>query len=118
MSVPIIYKGGDNSIQVTLKINGTAVPISDLSNIFAYCYQTKNEIIQTWKLSDNSITVIDNSGGIVQINLDRDNTINAACKRIFLEVVMETISPDFESGFARIVTGDIVLCDLKNSVGL
>lgn len=115
--IPIIYKGSDENINVTVKkIDGSALTISDLVDVVVSAYQTKSEIIQQWKVSDGSLITVADDEGIVQANLDRDNTENMPCKRLYLEVKVISTNSDFESGEQVAIVSDIVLADLKNSV--
>lgn len=115
--IPIIYKGSDSNIVVTVKdYTGEALTISDLIDVVVSAYQTKSEIIQQWKVSDSSLVIVTDNEGIVQANLDRDNTENLPCKRLYLEVKIIASNTDFESGEQVSIISDIVLADLKNSV--
>ena len=117
MSTPIIYKGSDEVINVTITdADGVAIPISDLSEVVVSVYQTKEEIIQQWLLSEGSLLVVNDSAGIVQANLELDNTIEIPLKRLFMEVVVEISDTNFETNTQRMIVSDIVLADLKNSV--
>jgi len=117
MAIPIIYKGADEVINITITdADGNAIPISDLEEIIVSIYQVKETVIQQWLLSDNSLVVVDDAGGIVQANFDRDNSDTIPLKRLYLEVVAELANTDFESNTQRMIVSDIVLADLKNSV--
>jgi len=117
MSVPIIYKGQDEIIQLTLtESGGSAITISILSDVIISVYQTKDDIIQQWKISNSSLIVISDAGGIVVANLDRDNLMNIPLKRLFFEIAVIVSNSDFEDGIQKIIKSDIVLADLKNSV--
>ena len=114
--IPIIYKGEDKNILITVQSEGVVMPISNISEMIVCVYQNKEEIIQFWKLSDNTLVIIDDANGIVSANLDRDNLDNIPMKRLFLEIAIEFSNASFESGLQRLITSDIVLADLKNSV--
>ena len=117
MSVAVIYKGSDMNINITLNApDGSALVISDLIDVVVSVYQTKEEIIQQWKVSNGSLIVIEDADGSVQANLDRDNTVNLRLKRLYLEVKVIGTNSDFESGEQVAIVSDIVLADLKNSV--
>ena len=114
--IPIIYKGGDNEINITVMYSGSPVTISDIMDIVVTAYQTKSEIVQQWKISDNSIEVVDDSAGEVRMYLDRDNTINIPPKRLYMDIVFEFNNNNFEDGIRKVVTSDIVLADVKYSI--
>jgi len=113
----IIYKGSDEVINITITdANGAAIPISNTEEIIVSVYQTKEDIIQQWLLSDGSLITVSDANGIVQANLDRDNTAEIPLRRLFMEVVVEITDTDFEANAQRMIVSDIVLADLKNSV--
>lgn len=114
--IPIIYKGGDKEINIALKYGGSSVPISDILDITVSVYQTKSEIIQQWKVSNGSIEVVDDAGGLIRMYLDRDNTINIPAKRIYMNIVFEFTNSSLESSIQKVVQSDIVLADLKYSI--
>lgn len=117
MSAPIIYKGSDEVINITITdADGVAIPISDLTECIVSVYQTKEDIIQQWLLSENSLLIVNDSAGIVRANLDRDNTIEIPLRRLYMEVVAEITDTNFETNTQRMIVSDIVLADLKNSV--
>lgn len=117
MAIPTIYKGADEVINVTITDgDGVAIPISSLSEVIVSVYQNKETVLQQWKKSDGSLVTVSSSGGIVQANLDRNNTNAIPLKRLFLEVVAELANTDFASNKQRMIVSDIVLADLKNSV--
>jgi hypothetical protein len=117
MSTPIIYKGSDEVINITITdADGLAIPISDLTECIVSVYQTREDIIQQWLLSDTSLIVVNSASGIVQANLDRDNTTEIPLRRLFMEVVAEITDTNFETNTQRMIVSDIVLADLKNSV--
>jgi len=113
----IIYKGSDEVINITITdADGVAIPISDTEEIIVSVYQTKEDIIQQWKKSDSSLVTVSDVNGIVQANLDRDNTAEIPLRRLYMEVVVEITDTDFETNIQRMIVSDIVLADLKNSV--
>lgn len=117
MSLPVIYKGSDEVIQLTITdADGAPVVPSTVEDIIISVYQTKENVIQKWLLSEGTVDIFDDADGIVRVNLDRDNTEKIPQKRIYLEVAVETTNADFEDGVARQIQSDIPLCDLKNSV--
>ena len=117
MSVAIIYKGSDEVINITITdADALPIPISDLDECIVSVYQTKEDIIQQWTLSSGSLITVDDAAGIVQANLDRDNTTEIPLKRLYMEVVAEIADTNFEANTQRMIVSDIVLADLKNSV--
>lgn len=117
MALTEIYRGADEVINITLKDSaGDPIVISSLDDVIVSIYQTKETIIQQFKVSDSSLIITNDNAGIVTANLDRDNTANIPLRRLFIEVVAEISNSDFESGSQRMIISDIVLADLKNSV--
>lgn len=117
MAIPIIYKGADEVINITLTdADGNPLVVSSLSEVVVSIYQVKETVIQQWKKSDNTLITVSSSGGIVQANFDRDNSDTVPLKRLYLEVVAQIADANFEGGFQRMIASDIVLADLKNSV--
>ena len=119
MAVAILYKGSDEVIQLTITDEVTDLPV-DLAlcdDIIVSAYQTKENIIQQWLLSESEVTITDASNGICQVNLDRDNTAKIPSKRVYGEVVLQYVDADFEDG-VRLVKNipTLVLFDLKDSV--
>lgn len=114
--IPIIYKGGDNEINVAVKYGGVAVTITDILDITISVYQTKSEIVQQWKVSNGSIEIVDDAGGLIRMYLDRDNTINIPAKRLYMDIVFEFTNSNLESSIQKVVQSDIVLADLKYSL--
>lgn len=111
-----IYKGADEQINITLTDDeGALIPISSCVNIIVSIYQTKGEVIQQFQLADLSLKVVDNNG-VVQANLDRDNTIHLKAKRLYLQVSLAIENDAFESGVMNLIKSDIPLADLKESV--
>ncbi|CAB4218451.1 hypothetical protein UFOVP1605_27 [uncultured Caudovirales phage] len=117
MSLPIIYKGADEVINITITDSaGAPITISTLSDVIVSIYQTREQIIQQWSIGNSDLVVVNDAGGIVQANLDRDNTTEIPLKRLYLEVVAELSNSEFESNTQRMIVSDIDLADLKNSV--
>lgn len=115
MSFPIIYKGSDEVIQITITDGTDPIDLATVEDVSVYCYQTKENIIQSWKLSDGGVTITNASLGICKVNLDRDNTLKLPSKRIYIEVDLTLVNADFEDGIS--IEKDIeALCDLENSV--
>jgi hypothetical protein len=118
MGFPVIPQGADEVIEITLTdANGNAINPNDCLDVIVSVYQTKENTIQQWKLSDGDITVDgDGSAGIIQMGLDRNNTSTLPIARLFLEVCIETTNTEFEDDIQRQIATDIPLADLKNSV--
>lgn len=118
MALPVIYKGSDERIRITLTdADGVALNPDDLEDIIVSVYQKKETPIQQWKLSDGDVKVDDADDGIVSVYLDRDNTKDIPEMRLFLEVIAELENTEFEDDTQRMIVSDIALADLKNSVG-
>lgn len=118
MSLPIIPKGADEVIEITLTdVDGNPINPNDCNDVIVSVYQTKEDAIQQWKMSDDDLVIVgDGSTGKVQVALDRNNTAKLPEKRLFLEVCIETANDDFENNTQRQIATDIALADLKNSV--
>lgn len=114
--IPIIYKGGDKEINIAVKYSGQPVTISEILDITVSVYQTKSDIIQQWKKSNDSIEVVDDAGGLIRMYLDRDNTIKIPAKRLYMDIVFEFTNSNLESSIQKVVQSDIVLADLKYSI--
>ena len=116
MSLPVIYKGSDEVIVITVTTNGTTpIDLATADDIFVFAYQTKEDIIQSWSLGEGDVTITDASNGVCTVNLDRDNTLKIPEKRIYIEVDLQLVNADFEGGIS--IEKDIEpLCDLLNSV--
>lgn len=115
MSLPTIYKGSDEVIQITITDGTNPIDLSTADDIFVYAYQTKEDIIQSWSLGEGDVTITNASNGICKVNLDRDNTMKIPEKRIYIEVDLQLVNASFEDGFS--LEKDIKpLCDLLNSV--
>jgi len=111
-----MYKGSDEVIEITVTSDGTtAIDLATADDIIVTCYQTKEEIIQQWTLGDGDVIITDASAGECKVYLDRDNTINLPEKRIYIQVDLQLVNANFESGVS--IEKDIEpLCDLYNSV--
>lgn len=113
----IVFIGSDEIIEVTIKdSDNSPINIGSLQDIIISCYQTKEDIIQQWILSDSQVTVVNESAGIVSVNLDRDNTKKLRLKRLYLEIAVKIANASFEDGYSLQKVSDIALADLKNSV--
>lgn len=118
MGLPVIPKGADEVIEITLTdADENPINPNDCEDLIVSVYQTKDDILQQWKLSDDEITISgDGSTGVIQVALDRDNTAKVDEKRIFMEIAIETENDEFEDGIQRQIATDIPLADLKNTV--
>lgn len=115
MAFAVIYKGSDEVIEITVTNGSIAIDLNTVEDIIVSAYQTKDVVLQQWRLSDSDVEITDASAGKCKVNLDRDNTQNLPEKRIYIEVDLKLINADFEDGFS--IEKDIQpLCDLKNSV--
>lgn len=116
MALAIMYKGSDEVIAITVTSNGTdPIDLNTAEDITVSAYQTKEDIIQSWKLSEGEVIITDAVNGKCKVNLDRNNSATLPEKRIFIEVALTLVNADFENGIS--IEKDIQpLCDLKNSV--
>ena len=116
MSLATIYKGSDEIIEITVTTDGTTpIDLNTVNDILIVAYQTKEDIIQSWQLSDSTVIITDASNGVCKVYLDRDNTINLPEKRLNLQGSLKLVDSDFEDSFS--IEIDIVpLCNLLNSV--
>lgn len=115
MALAIMYKGSDEVIQITVTDGTDAIDLNTVEDITVSAYQTKEDIIQQWKLSDGDVTITNASAGICKVNLDRNNSATLPEKRIFIEVALTLVNTDFEDDIS--IEKDVKpLCDLKNSV--
>lgn len=113
-----IVRKSDRVIQVTVTGgNGTPVTISSLADLEILVYQFPKRIIQRWLLSDGDITTVNNVGGVVSVNFNRDNTqtLNFKNDPCLLEVVASFNDVDFEAGIKRDVATGIELAIVEDS---
>lgn len=115
MALPIICKGSDEIIQITVTDGTNAIDLNEAEDITVSVYQTADVIIQQWLLSENEVTLVDAENGICSVALDRDNTNGLPTKRLYVQVDLKLVNAAFEDGYA--IEKDIKpLCDLQNSV--
>jgi len=115
MALVTKYKGSDEVIQITITDGTDPIDLSTVEDITVSAYQTKEDIIQSWKLSETTVVITNASLGICKVNLDRDNTMNLPERRIYVEVDLTSVNAGFEDGVS--IQKDIKpLCDLLNSV--
>jgi hypothetical protein len=113
-----IVRKSDRVIQVSVKDgNGTAITISTLNDLEILVYQFPKRIIQRWVKSDGDITTVNDSGGVVTVNFNRDNTqlLNFKNDPCLLEVVALFTDADFEGGIRRDVATGIELAIVEDS---
>lgn len=116
MALPVMYKGSDEVIQITVTTDGTTpIDLNTVEDITVSAYQTQADVIQSWKLSEGGVVITDAANGKCKVNLDRNNSSTLPEKRIFIEVALTLVNTDFEGDIS--IEKDIKpLCDLKNSV--
>ena len=113
-----IVRKSDNVIQITVNGgDGLPLTISGLVDLEILAYQLPKRIIQRWSVTGGTVTTINDAGGIVEVNFDRDKTKllnfkNEDCK---LEVVATFTDSDFESNQRREVDTDIQLSLIEDS---
>lgn len=113
-----IVRKTDNVIQLTVNGgDGNPVTITDLEDLEVVAYQEPKTIIQRWKLSDSNITVVNDAGGVVQVNFDRSNSklLNFKIEDCKLEVVASFTDTDFADNIRREVDTDIELTTVEDS---
>lgn len=115
MALTEIYKGSDEVIVITVTDGTDPIDLATADDITVSVYQRSDVIIQQWKLSDSEVTITDASNGICQVNLDRDNTADLESKRLYIEVALQLVNADFESGVMIEKDSNVPLCDLANS---
>lgn len=118
MGLPIIPKGADEVIEVTLQDgDGNAINPNSCLDVIVSVYQTKQDIVQQWKKSDDQMTVIGGgTTGKVRVGLDGVNTAKLPEARLYLEVCIVVTNTLFEGGEQRQIATDISMADIKNSV--
>jgi len=113
-----IVRKSDRVIQVTVTDgNGTAITISTLNDLEILAYQFPKRIIQRWLFSDGDITTVNNVGGIVSVNFDREKTktLNFKNDPCLLEVVALFNDTDFANNIRRDVATGIELEIVEDS---
>lgn len=113
-----IVRKSDNVIQITVNgSDGNPLTISDLSGLEITVYQGAKKIIQQWTTADGNITTVDNTAGIVSVNLDRTKlSVNKTnIDKIFLEVAALFVDADFTDGIRREVDTAIELALVEDS---
>jgi hypothetical protein len=114
--LPKITQNSDFKIQVALTdVNGDAIEVSGLADIEMCIYQQRENVLQSWKQSDNQVETVSDSGGIVSVNVDRANITGNNLQRLFVEVAIMVTDLEFDGGVMRNVISDIPLCNLINS---
>ena len=113
-----IIRKSDNVIQLTLT-GGNTLPltISTLVDLEMLVYQLPKTIIQRWLLSAGEIVITNDSGGVVEVYFDRDNTqlLNFKKEDVKLEVAASFTDANFEGGIRREVATDIQLAFVQDS---
>jgi len=113
-----IVRKTDNVIQLTVNGgDGNPITITGLADLEVIAYQLPKSIVQRWKLSDSEITIVNDSGGVVQINFDRANSklLNFKNEDIKLEVIASFTDTDFADNIRREVDTDIELTEVEDS---
>ena len=116
MAFPVIYKGGDEVISITLTdSDGVAINPNDCEDIIISVYKQIESIIQSFSLSESSVIIQDADDGIVRVMLDKENTSKVAAGRLLMQV--EVLINNTQFGKVQsFKIADIALCDLKASV--
>jgi len=113
-----IVRKTDNVIQLTVNGgDGNPVTITDLEDLEVLVYQKPKTIIQRWLLSDSEITIVNDSGGVVQVNFNRANSklLNFKIEDCKLEVIATFTDSDFADNIRREVDTDIELTTVEDS---
>lgn len=113
-----IVRKTDNVIQLTVNGgDGNPITISGLADLEVVAYQLPKSIVQRWKLSDSEITIVNDAGGIVQVNFDRANSklLNFKIEDCKLEVIASFTDTDFADNIRREVDTDIELSTIEDS---
>lgn len=113
-----IVRKSDNVVQVTINgSDGNPITISGLNDLEITVYQGAKKIIQQWRISNGNITIVNDAGGIVSVNLDRAKlTVNKTnIEKIFLEVAASFTDAEFVDGIRREVDTAIELALVEDS---
>lgn len=111
-----LARKSDAVIEVTVVGgNGSPLVISTLADLEVVAYQKPRTIFQRWKLSDADITVVNDAGGIVEVNFDRSATKATQVRQLFLEVIASFTDADFADNIRREVATSIELTEILDS---
>ena len=106
----MIYTNAD--IQFEIEIQNQDCTPFDLSlalDIDVKLYQKRENVLQSFKRTSNTVTVVDASAGLIRVQFDRDNNKNITNADLFADVAVTVDSADSQSGFAILRQSDIFL---------
>lgn len=116
MAFPLIYKGGDEVLNITLTDStGAAINPNDCEDITVDIYQKKEFVVQQFKLSNATIIIQNEDTGQIRVMLDAESTSKLDAGRVYMQVILEINNVQFDK-IQKFVKADIPICDLKESV--
>ena len=113
-----IVRKGDYVVEFNVKgDDNNPIAISSMEDLEILVYQFPKTIIQRWILSDAEITIENDAGGVVTVNLDRANTkkLNFKIDDCKGELIGFFADANFEGGLRREVDTGIELTIVEDS---
>jgi 3-dehydroquinate synthase class II len=107
-----IVIGDDHVMNFTLNSDGAALDLDDASEIEVKLYQKKEVILASYKLTENTVEIVDASAGTCKVNVDRASLIKVSQGVLLCQISVGIANVDFEDGLKVSTLTDIILGEL------
>lgn len=116
MALATIYTGSDIDLNLTIKdSDGNAIDLDGAEEITVNIFQQRKSILAVYDLT-NGVEILNAANGLAVVHVNRSVLSALPEAKLYAQVIVDIEDANFEDGYKRNITSDILLGQIKQTV--